>query len=286
MQRTLPCPDSSPLAKVTSVAGHPLPTIDQLHERTGLRAADVERYLRGHYPRFESTWQTYATGPFGERRGHLIDIGSHWLHQTLIWRLQGFEVTAVDVPATIDTDVVRGIAARERLELCSNTNLENPDGLAALPSDCADVILMSEVIEHLTFNPLTLWRTLYRLLKPGGVLVVTTPNYYALRGRAWNLGRFLTGRGGGLTVDEILRINTFGHHWREFAAAELRDYFTLLSSDFRIVRLLRLPRSYRNSTKGWIATGIERLLPFLRDQIYLEVALPEKHAGITMEASW
>ncbi len=268
------------------MAGHPLPTIEQLRERIGLHAADVDEYLRGHYPRFASTWNAYSNGPIGERRGHLLDIGSHWLHQTLIWRLQGFEVTAVDVPATIDTPIVRDIAAREGIALCRNSNLEHPDGLAALSDDCADVILMSEVIEHLTFNPLILWRTLYRLLKPGGVLVLTTPNYYALRGRAWNLPRFLSGRGGGITIDQILRTHSFGHHWREFTASELRDYFNLLSPDFRIDRLLRLPRRYRSTTRGQIASCIERLIPFLRDQIYVEVSLPEKRAGITLDASW
>ncbi len=268
------------------MADQPLPGIEELQERVGRHADDVAHYLHDHYPRFQATWQAYATGPLGQRRGHLIDIGSHWLHQSLIWRLQGFEVTAVDVPATIDSPLVRSVAEREGLRLCRNTSLEHPDGLAALPDDCADVILMSEVIEHLTFNPLILWRTLYRLLKPGGVLVLTTPNYYALRGRAWNLPRFLSGRGGGITVEQILRTHSFGHHWREFAPAELRRYFTLLSPDFRIERLLRLARVRSDTRRRRVMSRIEQAVPLLRDQLYLEVGLPEKRAGITLEASW
>ena len=269
------------------MTGQSLPSIEELQALTGAHGDDVRQYLQGHYPRFQATWHAFATGPFGDRRDHLIDIGSHWLHQTLIWRRQGFEVTAVDVPATIDTEIVRVVAEREGLTLCPNTSLEHPDGLAALPDDGADVILFSEVIEHLSFNPLALWRTLYRLLKPGGVIVVTTPNYYALRGRAWQPLRFLGGRGGGIGVEQILRTPSFGHHWREFAPAELRRYFRLLSPDFRIARCRLLPRQYPSRKRlAPILTGIERVLPFLRDQIYLEVALPVKQHGIVLTANW
>lgn len=243
-----------------------------------------EGYLARHYGRIAAIWQAFSSGPRGGQRGQLLDIGSHWLHQTLVWRLNGFAVTAVDVGATIDSSHVRGLAAEHGITLCRNDSLEHPDGLAALPGDSQDVILMSEVIEHLAFNPVALWQQLYRLLRPGGVLVLTTPNYYALRGRAWQIGRFLRGHGGGLDVAQILQTPTMGHHWREFSLPELRRYFALLSPDWQIERGLRLPHRYRRLP--WLLGPIERLLPFLRDQIYMEVGLPAKAAGITVRPHW
>lgn len=48
-----------------------------------------------------------------------------------------------------------------------------------LPDECADVVAAVETIEHLE-NPRALMRELVRLAKPGGWIVVTTPNQLSL----------------------------------------------------------------------------------------------------------
>lgn len=48
------------------------------------------------------------------------------------------------------------------------------------PDVSFDVIVSSEVIEHLE-NPRAMYRDLFRLLKPGGLLIVTTPNQESIR---------------------------------------------------------------------------------------------------------
>lgn len=272
----------TPSRPATPAAG--MPGLAALQALCAAHGGIEAGYLDQHYGRIASTWHTFSNGPRGRQRGQLLDIGSHWLHQTLVWRLNGFAVTAVDVPATIDTGHVQGLAAEHGITLCRNSSLEQPDGLAALPADSQDLILMSEVIEHLAFNPVALWQQLYRVLKPGGAVILTTPNYYALRGRAWHWGRFLRGHGGGLGVEEILATPTMGPHWREFSLAELHRYFALLSPDWQIERALRLPHRYRRL--GWLLNRLERLLPPLRDQIYMEIGLPAKVAGITATPRW
>jgi 2-polyprenyl-3-methyl-5-hydroxy-6-metoxy-1,4-benzoquinol methylase len=52
-------------------------------------------------------------------------------------------------------------------------------GRASLPDACADVVLGVETIEHLE-NPRAFMRELVRLAKPGGRIVVTTPNQLSL----------------------------------------------------------------------------------------------------------
>ena len=49
----------------------------------------------------------------------------------------------------------------------------------ALPAGCADVVISVETIEHLE-NPRAFVRELVRLLKPSGLLIVTTPNQLSL----------------------------------------------------------------------------------------------------------
>lgn len=48
-------------------------------------------------------------------------------------------------------------------------------GKAPLPEECADVVCAVEIIEHLE-NPRAFIRELVRLTKPGGLVIVTTPN--------------------------------------------------------------------------------------------------------------
>jgi 2-polyprenyl-3-methyl-5-hydroxy-6-metoxy-1,4-benzoquinol methylase len=48
-------------------------------------------------------------------------------------------------------------------------------GMATLPDGCADVVAAVETIEHLE-NPRAFMRELTRLVKPGGWIIVTTPN--------------------------------------------------------------------------------------------------------------
>jgi 2-polyprenyl-6-hydroxyphenyl methylase/3-demethylubiquinone-9 3-methyltransferase len=245
-------------------------------------------YLRTHYARFAATKREYDRDR-QHAPGVVLDIGAHWLHQALLWTLSGWRVVAMDLPTTFEMSMVRTLAARHAIRLLPEDDLEQPDALDALAEHSVDVVLFTEVIEHITFNPVALWRAVYRVLRPGGTIVVTTPNYYALRGRAWAPLRFLGGRGGGLAIESLLRWPTLGHHWKEYSRQELLEYFTRLSPDFRIAKALHT-REYRapgfTSALGRTVMAIEGALPMLRPNLHLEVELPAKRAGIIVEPGW
>lgn len=54
------------------------------------------------------------------------------------------------------------------------------------PNDAFDVVVSSETIEHVP-DPASAVRELHRVLRPGGKLLLTTPNYMSISGlhRAW-----------------------------------------------------------------------------------------------------
>ena len=58
--------------------------------------------------------------------------------------------------------------------LSSIFNIEG--GAFPFEDDHFDVVLFCEIIEHLTNDPLVALREIKRVLKPDGVLVLTTPN--------------------------------------------------------------------------------------------------------------
>lgn len=117
---------------------------------------------------------------------------------------------------------------------------------------------------------------------------MTTPNVYALRGRAWQWLRFLRGNGSGLDVRDILRTPTYGHHWKEFSRAEVTGYFLVLSSDFCCVKAL-LQRDFVSGPAGprtLLARSIEAIIPMLRPNLHIEIELRGKSHGINVEPTW
>jgi 2-polyprenyl-3-methyl-5-hydroxy-6-metoxy-1,4-benzoquinol methylase len=246
-------------------------------------------YLRLHFPRYLETQSRFLSHWEQDRRGALLDVGAHWLHQSLLYALNGFEVTALDVPTTFEDPHVRALAHTHRIRLLPEPSPESAHALTALASDTFDVVLFTEIIEHITFNPIAMWREIHRVLKPGGHLVLTTPNYYALRGRAWHWRRFLIGRGSGVEVDNLLSQPTFAHHWKEYSLRELTHYFRTLSPDFAFVASDHVHKHEQSTRHRYIdatARVIEHLVPTLRPNLYLQMQLASKDAGIVIEPRW
>lgn len=87
------------------------------------------------------------------------------------------------------------------------------DGVGGEPYD---VVVCAEVIEHLHVSPLRALRLLAALLRPGGTLVLQTPNAAALSRRFW----LLLGRN---PFEEIRDDLHQAGHFREYTVAELRQ---------------------------------------------------------------
>lgn len=87
---------------------------------------------------------------------------------------QGAQVTSLDVGKKLLQEVAKK---------CSSTLVVGDVLNLPFTANTFDVVVSSEVIEHTT-NPLKALKEFYRVLKPGGLLVVSTPNarwYWALQ---------------------------------------------------------------------------------------------------------
>lgn len=264
----------------------PIVSLDEFLEILARHGCADGGYLRSHWPRFCKTKTLFEAGrKEGSKR--LLDIGAHWLHQALLFALDGYAVTAADLPDTIQTDCVIDLARAHDIQLIAYRTLEQPN-FAALSDDSFDVILLAEVLEHITFNPVGLWNELYRLLAPGGRIVVTTPNYYGISRRHLREFRHWIGRGTGISVDEILSTPTYGHHWKEYSRYEVEQYFKMLSPDFRICRSLYVEDylPWPQPKRILARQAIQRFVPFLRSRLHVEVELPRKVHGIVPRPTW
>lgn len=253
-------------------------------------ATDVD-YLRHHYARYATTKREFERD--WPRRGagsHVLDIGAHWLHQSALWALDGYRVTALDLPTTLEYDSTIAFARDHGVGLIVCRDLERPaPALAPLADDSVDVVLFTEILEHITFNPVAFWREIHRVLRPGGRIVVTTPNYYALRGRSWAPQRLLERFGAGPTTLEILHKPTHANHWKEYSLREVIHYFCLLSEDFVTRKALYQPEyadGYLARRAGRLQRWLERHVRLLRPDLYVEIELVQKQAGIGIEPAW
>jgi 2-polyprenyl-6-hydroxyphenyl methylase/3-demethylubiquinone-9 3-methyltransferase len=188
-------------------------------------------YFREHASRFERAAQRVTElVPKGSR---ILDIGSHYLHLSTILRSLGYKVVGMDVPAFASDALVRSRARSHGVE--NHVVLRMEDG-NFLPAECAsfDAVIFTEIMEHITFNPSIFWRRVYDILKIKGVIYITTPNSLTPWKVLHEIKGMATLRGVGISPLEIFQTVTYGHHWKEYSADEMYEYFQLLSPDFSV----------------------------------------------------
>jgi SAM-dependent methyltransferase len=80
-----------------------------------------------------------------------------------------------------------------------------------------DIVVMAEVIEHLPVAPLHILRKIKKLLRPGGYLILSTPNAVAIGKRV----KMLKGQCPYTQISEDPR---YPSHFREYTSFELLDF--------------------------------------------------------------
>lgn len=224
---------------------------------------DEAAYLDFHRVRFQETLARIAQAvPPGAR---ILDAGAQFLHASMALREMGYEVDAADVAPYAAEPRLRARAG-DRLRVHGTTSLSQ----TCFPDATFGAVLLLEVLEHLTENPRPIWAEVARVLKPGGRVVVTTPNLYRLGGgggAALQALRLVTGRGMGPTVDDVLRLHSGAHHWKEYGRRDLRRYFSALGW-----RIERMDSFNYLPSRQLLFRALKRIVPALHDCIYLELA--------------
>ena len=109
-----------------------------------------------------------------EAPGRALDLGAGQGALSQALKLRGFEVTAAD----INTDQFRADGV-----VCSRLDLNAP---LPFPDGGFDLVLAIEILEHLE-SPRAFLREIFRVLKPGGLAVLSTPNITSLPSRVFFL---------------------------------------------------------------------------------------------------
>jgi 2-polyprenyl-3-methyl-5-hydroxy-6-metoxy-1,4-benzoquinol methylase len=191
--------------------------LDALARRSpALRGNDWAGYLRCSLVRMVHARRGLARR--GATRGRLLDYGSYFGNFSLMCAAAGWDVDAVDAYTSYGAvfDGPRTLMRDAGITLLDFETV-GPD-LTGLEANRYDAILCMGVVEHIPHTPRLFLESLDRVLKPGGHLVVDTPNV----GYLYNRQRFAAGESvwPPLTAQYYTEPPYEGHH-REYTPSEL-----------------------------------------------------------------
>lgn len=102
---------------------------------------------------------------YGKETGHIFDIGAATGFFLRLARDRGYSVSGVEM-----SDYAANLARKADIDVSTGDLLS-----LAIPGDSFDIVTMLDVLEHMA-DPFTELMEVKRVLKPGGLLVVNSPN--------------------------------------------------------------------------------------------------------------
>jgi len=178
--------------------------------------------------------------------GKILDIGSNPFHLLFCLKELGLDVVGVD----IDPKRFKSFINNYKLKV-AKCNIESE----RLPfgNNTFGLIIFNEVFEHLRVDPIKALKEINRVLKPGGTLILTTPNLYAIH----KIVMFNIGKSFNNAYHEFNQLNIYGYvgHIREYSTTEVRQF--LEKSNFKVEGVI-----YRNPYSFFKYEGFKN--PFLK----------------------
>ncbi|HMW33969.1 MAG TPA: class I SAM-dependent methyltransferase [bacterium] len=185
--------------------------MSSISEQKHQRVVELENELRSeNFKRPQYRYGMDLVKATGLTKGRIIEFGGGRGEFSRLLKDHGFEVVFTDINQA-NVEFAKSIGFEGYV-------IDANSGMADQKADSYDGAVMLEVIEHVTQAELLLKET-HRILKPGGFLVLSTPNPYFL----WRRLSVLFGK----------PIDGEGYHWRYFTVYSLES--TLRESGFTII---------------------------------------------------
>jgi len=203
--------------------GATISSIDQVYRSWSVNEelpGHLDAYVDDSLGRFLHTWNLVRTDS-----GKCLELGANPYFTTYLlqnytdleltlanfYHQTGENLETVSYTPTPGSDRVKQVHSSKMF------NIETED--FPFETDSFDVVLFCEIIEHLTMNPLAALREIHRILKPGGVLVLSTPN-------VCRLGNVYAMVDGANIYDPYSGYGPYGRHNREYTRHELHRLLT------------------------------------------------------------
>ena len=153
-------------------------TIRRYLERWVDPATPSGQYFLSHARRFVRMVRTIPPGTGKER---LLEMGCY-LHLTPAFRnLLGYDVSGCYLGSTKGTQRARTVSRDGEVFECTVELFDAETDRFPYPDEHFATVVCGELIEHLIRDPVHMLGEVHRVLKPGGVLLLTTPNVVSFR---------------------------------------------------------------------------------------------------------
>jgi 2-polyprenyl-3-methyl-5-hydroxy-6-metoxy-1,4-benzoquinol methylase len=159
----------------------------------------------------------------------ILDIGSGRLILSTFLSRFGSSVVAFDLPKTFEEYYVKKRAKSLNIDLVGSRIEKGNTFRLPFKGSTFDIVMMTEVIEHLNFSPNFIANEIRRVLKDEGHFILTTPNVHCIENKL----KFLLNKNIYGDCDRYLQSSPFDYHWREFEKKEL--VYILQNSDFKVI---------------------------------------------------
>lgn len=221
--------------------------------QNGLSSAADEVYADTHLGRYEEDIK--AILPFLHNQSNILEISPYTGYISIQLKKMGYNISIIEPKYFYNQLQARfehyGIPAK--ITTFPHDNIP-------FPKESFDFVIFCETIEHFAFNPVPVLKQIHEVLKPGGVMFLTTPNQATLK----NVLKLLYG----LSVNESVSNFFFDHncydpqghlnlglHWREYSMSDLCLLLELCGFSVKS-RRFRLPPLHPKFKKK----GIRRLI--------------------------
>jgi SAM-dependent methyltransferase len=231
-----------------------------------------EHYLDYHAARYLDTLKILDPG----RGEHLLDVGAFPGHLTVAAHHLGFKVEGLTGRAE-STPSLQMIVDRLAQHGISMALADVESEPFPFPDESFDVVLASEIIEHLHYNPYRLLRESFRVLKPGGRILISTPNINRLE----NVIRMIRGRTihseiSGRFYESFSSILS-SRHIREYTASDLA--YMLEGQNKEMYRFEKIKVHYSKCldpvfSRPFLAKVFDRFYPRFRSTLMVEAVRP------------
>lgn len=195
----------------------------------------------------------------------ILDVGAAPLVTTAALQASGYRVCAID----LDPERFRGVIDDLGLDV-RRCDIETE----ALPlADASvDVVAFNELFEHLRIDPIFSLEEVLRVLRPGGQLLLSTPNLRSFRGVRNLVIRDQGHAVSGGVYRQYEKLRRLGHmgHVREYTVTETCDFLRRVGFEIEAI-------VYRGGHgKGPVGMA-ERLMPSLRPFFSVVARRPADH---------
>jgi glycosyltransferase involved in cell wall biosynthesis/SAM-dependent methyltransferase len=207
----------------------------------------AREYVRTHQTRLE---KTLAITPPGSASDAVLEMGAYLQITPALHSKLGYGEVRGCYYGTAGETVQRTVTSENGESFSCEIDLFNAESDPfPYPDEHFKVVLCCELLEHLPNDPMFMMGEIHRILKPGGSLVLTTPNVASLRSIAAVLQGFHP-----QLFSTYLRPKereTDARHFREYTCREIEQL--LENSGFEITLLETGP--FRDEPKpefGWV----------------------------------